>query len=313
MSVGKRGLKMTYKYSGIWPVAPTPFNDDGSIDSDGMKRVLDCLIDQGADGICILANFSEQFLISDDERDALARLSVEHIAGRVPVIITISHFATQIAVERAEFAKALGADIVMMMPPYHGALLKGNGAQTFEQFAAVGEVGIPIMVQDAPLSGVELPVPLLAKMADEIEMVELFKIECPRAATKIRDLIALAGDAIKGPFDGEEAITLLADLDAGATGSMTSGLIVDQIKPVITHYLAGRIDAAVAAYGKVAMVINHENRQCGWQAAKAAMVKGGVIKSDYCRHPIKPLHPDVTERLFHLMTPLDPLILKWGH
>ena len=206
---------MKSTYTGIWPVAPTPFNPDGSLDLDGMKRVLDCIIDQGADGICILANFSEQFLISDAEREVLTKLSIEHIAGRVPVIVTISHFATQIAVERARFAKNLGADIVMMMPPYHGALLKGNAQQTYEQFAAVSEVGIPIMVQDAPLSGVDLPVPLLIKMATELEMVKLFKIECPRAANKLRDLIAQGGDAIEAPFDGEEAITLLADLDAG--------------------------------------------------------------------------------------------------
>lgn len=129
-------------YTGIWPVAPTPFHDDGSLDPEGMKRVLDCLIDQGADGICILANFSEQFLLSDEERAVLTRLCVEHIGGRVPVIVTISHYATQIAVERAQFAKDLGADIVMMMPPYHGALLKGTPQQSFEQFAAVGTVGI---------------------------------------------------------------------------------------------------------------------------------------------------------------------------
>jgi len=67
------------RYSGIWPVAPTPFNEDGTIDLEGMKRVLDCLIDQGADGICVLANFSEQFLISDAEREVLARLSVEYL------------------------------------------------------------------------------------------------------------------------------------------------------------------------------------------------------------------------------------------
>ena len=58
-------------YSGIWPVAPTPFNDDGTVDLDGMRRVLDCMIDQGSDAICILANFSEQFLLSDDERNVL--------------------------------------------------------------------------------------------------------------------------------------------------------------------------------------------------------------------------------------------------
>ena len=301
------------QYSGIWPVAPTPFHDDGTVDLEGMKRVLDCLIDQGADGICILANFSEQFLISDAERETLARTSIEHVAGRLPIIVTISHFATKIAVERAQFSKDLGADIVMMMPPYHGALLKGNAQQTFEQFKAVGEVGIPIMVQDAPLSGVELPVPLLLRMAHEIEMVKLFKIECPRAANKLRILINEGGAAIEAPFDGEEAITLLADLDAGATGSMTSGLIVDQIKPVITHHLAGRRNEAIEAYSRVAMVINHENRQCGWQSCKAAMVEGGVIKSEYCRHPIEPLHPAIRNRLLDLLKPLDPLVLNWGH
>jgi 4-hydroxy-tetrahydrodipicolinate synthase len=65
------------QYSGIWPVAPTPFHDDGSLDLDGMTRVLDCLIDQGADGICILANFSEQFLLADAERDILTRHCLE--------------------------------------------------------------------------------------------------------------------------------------------------------------------------------------------------------------------------------------------
>ncbi|WP_424965242.1 dihydrodipicolinate synthase family protein [Dinoroseobacter sp. S375] len=300
------------QYTGIWPVAPTPFQEDGSLDLEGMKRVLDCLIDQGADGICVLANFSEQFLLADEEREILTRLCVEHIAGRVPVIVTISHYATRIAVERAKLCRSLGVDIVMMMPPYHGALMKGNASQTFEQFAAVGEVGVPIMVQDAPLSGVDLPVPLLVRMAQEIEAVKLFKIECPRAANKLRDLIAVGGDAIEAPFDGEEAITLLADLDAGATGSMTSGMIVDQIKPVITHYHAGRIDEATAAYGRVAMAINHENRQCGWLSCKAAMVEGGVIASEACRHPIEPLHPAIRARMIDLLKPLEPLVLRWG-
>ncbi len=303
---------MNFSYRGIWPVAPTPFHPDGTLDLEGMKRVLDCIIDQGADGICILANFSEQFLISDSEREVLTRLSIEHIAGRVPVIVTISHYATQIAVERAQFSKDLGANIVMMMPPYHGALLKGNAQQTFEQFQAVGEVGIPIMIQDAPLSGVDLPVSLLIKMAREIEMLKLFKIECPMAANKLRALITEGGDIIEGPFDGEEAITLLADLDAGATGSMTSGTIVDQIKPVIDLYHEGDIDGATKAYGRVAMVINHENRQCGWRSCKAAMADGGVIKSEFCRHPIEPLHPDIRTRLLSLLRPLDPIVFNWG-
>ena len=300
------------KYSGIWPVAPTPFNDDGTVDYEGMKRVIDCMVDQGSDGICILANFSEQFLITDEERRLLTEVSLKHMTGRLPVIVTISHYATQIAVARAQHAKDHGAAMVMMIPPYHGALLKGSAEQSFEQFAQVGEVGIPIMVQDAPLSGVDLPVPLLVRMAREIEEVRLFKIECPQAATKLRDLIAAGGDAIEGPFDGEEAITLLADLEAGATGAMTSAMIPDQIKPVIDHFAAGDLRAATDAYARVLPAVNHENRQCGFRSAKAAMVEGGVIRSEFCRHPIAPLHPQTRESLLRLIRPLEPVVLSWG-
>lgn len=303
---------MTTPYSGIWPVAPTPFLDTGEIDEDGMRRVLDCMMDQGVDGICILANFSEQFLISDAERETLTRLSLEHVAGRVPVIVTISHYATEIAVARARRAKEQGAAMVMLMPPYHGALMRGTAEQTFEQFARVGEVGLPIMIQDAPLSGVDLPVPLLVRMAREIEMVKLFKIECPQAAGKLRALIAEGGDAIEGPFDGEEAITLLADLDAGATGTMTSAMIPDLIGPIVRAFHGGDRQAAIDGYARVLPVINHENRQCGFRAAKAAMVEGGVIGSEFCRHPIPPLHPATRSMLIELLRPLDPVVLSWG-
>ena len=303
---------MTRPYSGIWPVAPTPFHADGTLDLEGMKRVLDLMIDQGSDGICILANFSEQFLITDAERETLTRLCLEHVAGRVPVIVTISHYATAIAVERARLAKACGAAMVMLMPPYHGALMRGTAEQTFEQFAEVGKVGLPIMVQDAPLSGVDLPVPLLVRMAREIEMVKLFKIECAGAAAKLRALIAAGGDAIEGPFDGEEAITLMADLDAGATGAMTSAMITDQIRPVLVHHREGRRAEALAAYSRVLPAVNHENRQCGFRSAKAAMVEGGVIASEFCRHPIAPLHSDTRAQLLELLRPLDPLVLRWG-
>ncbi len=305
-------MSRTPKYSGVWPVAPTPFHDDGTLDLPGMTRVIDCMIDQGVDGICILANFSEQFLLSDEERDILTRLCLKHVAGRVPVIVTCSHFATDIVVARATQAAALGAAMIMLMPPYHGALMRGTSDQTFEQFAAAGRVGIPIMVQDAPLSGVDLPVDLLVRMAREIEAVTCFKIESAQAANKLRALIAAGGDLIEGPFDGEEGITLLADLDAGATGSMTSALIPDLVRPAILSHLNGDRPAAKAAYERILPLINHENRLCGFRAAKAVLKEGGVIASDYCRHPIAPLPADICATLLELARPLDPIAMRWG-
>jgi 2-keto-3-deoxy-L-arabinonate dehydratase len=299
--------------SGILPVAPTPFHADGQVDEDGMRRVIDCLIDQGVDAICILANYSEQFLISDDERALLMRLSLEHCAGRVPMIVTISHFSTDIVVARAKAAEAAGASMLMMMPPYHGAGLFPAPGGIFEHFAAVdAAVSIPIMVQDAPLSGVPMPVDLLARMAKDLENVSYFKIECPFAADKLAALIEAAGPHILGPFDGEEAVTLLADLDAGATGTMTSGLFPENIGPIVVHHRNGDIDAALAQWTKCLPLINHENRQCGLRACKTVYAAGGVIGSDMVRHPLKPLSERTKTRLLGLARDLDLIALRWG-
>ena len=301
-----------YKYFGMWPVAPTPFHDNGEVDYDGMERVLDCMVDQKVQGICILANYSEQFLLSDDEREKLTRLCMKKIDGRVKTIVTVSHFATDIVRPRAKLAKSLGADIIMMMPPYHGALLKGNPDQIFEQFNEISEVGIPIMIQDAPLSGIDLSVPLLTKMINEIENLTCFKIESAQAASKIRALINNCSERLDAPFDGEESITLYADLEAGISGSMSSALLPEKIAPVIDHFWNNKKDKAEQVYNNILPLINFENRQCGFRATKTVMKEGGVIKSDFCRDPIKPLDPDTKKLLLNFAKKYDLLTYKWG-
>jgi 2-keto-3-deoxy-L-arabinonate dehydratase len=109
-------------FSGVFPIAPTPFTQTGDLDLDGQRRMLDCMIDQGVDGICILANYSEQFALSDQERETLLDLCLTHVAGRVPVIVTCSHFSTRLVIERARRAEAAGA----------------------AARALVGEVGLPV-------------------------------------------------------------------------------------------------------------------------------------------------------------------------
>ncbi len=304
---------MTPPLTGILPVAPTPFHADGRVDEDGMRRVLDCIIDQRVDAICILANYSEQFVLSDDERTLLMRISLEHVAGRVPVIVTVSHFHTGIVVERAKAAEAMGAAMVMTMPPYHGVGLVPGEVGIYEHFQAVSDViDIPIMVQDAPLSGCQLSVPLLARMATELEQVRYFKMEMPFAADKLAALIAVGGDAIEGRFDGEEATTLLADLDAGCTGTMTSGLQCEHIGQIIRLYLGGDQDAALAKWTECLPLINHENRQCGLRACKTVMQAGGVIGSDHVRHPLAPMSERTKTRLLQLAQDMDLIALKWG-
>ncbi|HEV2509518.1 dihydrodipicolinate synthase family protein [Bosea sp. (in: a-proteobacteria)] len=304
---------MSEPYKGIIPIAPTIFHENGDVDHDGNRRVMDLMVDQGVDGICILANFSEQFLLTDAERDEVMRLSIEQVAGRVPVCVTTSHFSTRIAAQRAKAAADAGARMLMMMPPYHGALLKADEQGMIEHFKIVADAcGIPIILQDAPLSGVTMTVPFMVRLNREVPLVRYFKIEQPGTAGKLRALIEAGGDAIVGPFDGEEAITLMADLDAGATGTMTSAMIPDLIKPILAAHAAGDRKQAAALYARVLPIINYENRQCGLRSAKAVMKAGGVIKSDAVRHPLTPLHPQTREGLLELARELDPLALRWG-
>jgi 2-keto-3-deoxy-L-arabinonate dehydratase len=299
--------------AGVVPVAPTPFTDAGDLDLDGMRRVLDCMVDQGVDGICILANYSEQFLLSDDERDTLLDVCLTHVAGRVPVIVTCSHFSTRIAALRGARARAAGAAMLMLMPPYHGATLRADENGIVEHFARVAAAAaLPIMVQDAPLSGVALSVPLLARLAREVPVIRHYKIEVPGTAAKLRALIAAGGALIEGPFDGEESITLMADLDAGATGTMPSALLPDLIRPVVAHHRSGRRKEAAVLYARILPLINYENRQCGLRATKAVMAAGGVIRSDAVRHPLEPLPPAAREGLLELAREVDPLALRWG-
>ena len=304
---------MTQALHGVFPIAPTPFDEAGALDLEGQRRVLDCMVDQRVDGICILANYSEQFLLSDAERDVLLELCLAHVAGRVPVIVTCSHFSTRIAAERARAAVAAGAAMLMLMPPYHGTGLRADEAGIIEHYARVADAAdVPIMVQDAPLSGVTLPVPLLVRLCREVPSVRYFKIEVPQAAAKLRALIEAGGAAVAGPFDGEESITLMADLEAGATGTMPSALLPDLIAPVLGHFRAGRMADAKAAYARILPLINYENRQCGLRAAKTVMAEGGVIRSDAVRHPLAPLHPATRRGLLALAAEAAPLALSWG-
>jgi dihydrodipicolinate synthase/N-acetylneuraminate lyase len=271
------------------------------------------MIDQGVDGICILANYSEQFLLSDEERDALLDVCLGHVAGRVPVIVTCSHFSTRIAAARARKAREAGAAMLMLMPPYHGTGLRADENGIVQHFARIADAAqLPIMVQDAPLSGVNLSVPLLVRLGREVPLVRYFKIEMPGTAAKLRSLIEAGGAAIEGPFDGEESITLMADLDAGATGTMPSALLPDLIKPVVHDHLAGRRADAARAYARILPLINYENRQCGLRATKAVMKEGGVIRSDAVRHPLEALHPATRAGLLELAREVEPLALRWG-
>ena len=139
-------------------MVPTIFDATGALDLDGQRRCLEFMIDAGSQGLCIHANYSEQFALGDDERDLITRATLEHVAGRVPVIVTTSHFSARICAERNRRAQALGAAMVMVMPPYHGATFRVPEAQVraFFREAADG-LDIPLMIRMRPRAASRCP------------------------------------------------------------------------------------------------------------------------------------------------------------
>ena len=301
------------RYTGAYSVVPTIFTERGTLDLNSQKRCVDFIIDAGADGLCILANYSEQFSLSDEEREVLTTTILNHVAGRVPVIATTTHFHTRICAERSRRAEAAGAAMVMIMPPYHGATIRCGEEVIYQFFSTVAAtINIPIMYQDAPMSGTQVSAAFLGKMAREIPNLSYFKIEVAQSAGKLRQLIEFGGDAIEGPWDGEEAITLLADLDAGATGSLLGAGYPDGLQPIIRDYLCGKRAEAIQRYERWLPLINFENRQCGLLACKTLMKEGGIIESDMPRHPLLPLHPATRNSLIEIARRLDALVLRWA-
>jgi 2-keto-3-deoxy-L-arabinonate dehydratase len=299
--------------TGVVPVVPTIFHDDESVDLAGTARVVDYLIDGQVDGLCLLANYAEQFSLTDAERDDIARALLEHVAGRVPVIVTTSHYSVRVAAARSRAAQDMGASMVMLMPPFFGATLTVAGPAVLDYFGQVADaIDIPIMVQDAPLSATPMTAGLLSDLVRRVPQAQYAKIEVPRAADKLNALVSELGEAMPGPFDGEESVTLLPDLDAGAKGTMPSAMVAPELGGIVRGYLSGDRAGAARAWENLLPLIHFENRQCGLRAQKILLREGGVIGSERTRAPLGPVSPRTRQGLMELASARDPLVLRWA-
>ena len=127
-------------------IAATPFTDSGAIDFDSIDTLTDFYLSFGIDGLTILGIMGEAQKLSQDESLAVMHRFLERVDGRVPVIVTTTHFGTQVCAERCRHAQDLGAAMVMVMPPYHGATFRCGEAQVHEFYTRVSDaIDIPII------------------------------------------------------------------------------------------------------------------------------------------------------------------------
>ena len=161
---------------GCIPIVCTPFNEDGSLDLPSLEQEVDWLIAEGASGVATLAIASEGYKLTENERDEVLRTVVKATRERVPVIASADGAGTEVALDRARRVAKLGADAVMVLPPYFVKPDSQALADYYLRIAAAG--GIPVIIQDAPqLTGVAMTPAFWAQLANEASLIQYVKVE----------------------------------------------------------------------------------------------------------------------------------------
>lgn len=285
---------MSMKLEGIIPILATPFHDDGSIDVEAQKRVVDHLLKQGAHGLSAFGNAGEGYALRGDERRTLLEAIVKHVNGRVPVVVGIGTTGTDVAVSLCKEAEDLGADALMVLPPFY---LKPDGDGVVFFYQAISDaVGIPIMVQDAPLlSQVPMPPALLARLA-KVPNVTCAKVEAPPTAPKIsrvaeavKDLVLLGG--LNGQF-------MIEEIQRGARGCMPAADMTSFYVQIWDRLEAGDVSAAWDCFTRILPLVRFELQPgLGVSAVKHNLVARGVIESARVRHPTRALDAEGLKEL----------------
>ncbi|WP_417803778.1 4-hydroxy-tetrahydrodipicolinate synthase [Thalassospira lucentensis] len=182
---------MTSRFRGVFTVMITPTADDGSIDLKALAEFTDWQIREGIHGLIPLGSTGEFLSLSDQERDDVARTVIDVAAGRVPVLIGTGAEDTRLAVKLSQDAQKMGADGVMIIPPFY---CTPTDDELYGHYSAIaGAIDIPVMVYNNPATAnVDLKPELVARLAT-IEGCDYIK-ESTLEVTRVRDILRLAAD-----------------------------------------------------------------------------------------------------------------------
>jgi 4-hydroxy-tetrahydrodipicolinate synthase len=221
----------------------TPMQEDGSLDKDGLKNLIDWHIAEGTDAIVIVGTTGESATVSVDEHCELIRLAVEHCAGRIPVIAGAGANSTAEAIRLTRFAKEAGADATLQVVPYYN---RPTQEGMFRHFSAIAEaVDLPIILYNVPGRTV-------ADMSNEtiVRLSSVPNIVGVKDATgNIGRGIALLKDVPKSfaVYSGDDP-TAMALMFCGGAGniSVTANVAPRAMHDLCVAAMAGDIARAVA-------------------------------------------------------------------
>lgn len=272
---------MPQPYRGVYTIPSTPFDEQGRLDEEGLRRIVDFCVGCGAHGLVYPVNASQFSVLSDEERIRASRIVVEQNAGRIPVVIGVQGVCNSHAAMFAREAKAMGADAVIAMTPYLNKLTDTDLIVGY--YRAIAEAcRLPVFIQNHSV-GTELSVAQMARIIREVEYVDYVKEETFPVTHKLTGLLKEAGPKLKGVFGGAGGRFLLLEYPRGVAGQMPGCHITDVVVRLWNALEAHDWAEAKRVFGLMGPIFALET-QCPGAIYKEVLVMRGVIKSSYSRN-----------------------------
>lgn len=293
------------KLRGILPILFIPFDAEGAIDEDGLRRLARFELEGGVHGLGINGFASEAYKLTDDERRRAVEIVATEVAGEVPLIIGIAPGSTEAAISQArEFARYQPAAL-MTLPP---ATMDNGPEALVDHYVALGRaVDTPIMVQQSPhipcYRHCGLSAEDLAGMAERSPNILYFKIEGPGAPERVKALVPLIDTDRIGLFGGGGGITFLEELRSGASGLIPGVGFNDLFLKAWATWEAGDADGMEQQLRRLqplVAAVSGSSHEYSIHARKYLLMRAGIISNRVVRRPTVPVTDEQMEALGEL-------------
>lgn len=267
-----RGRK---RLGGIFPIAQTPFTDDGKLDLDVLVEEVRFLDRGGVHGFVWPQLASEWATLTEDER--LAGMEAVAAAGkslRTAIVLGVQAADATGAVRYARHARKAGADALIALPPPGQA----DAAEVTRYFQEIGKAtGLPLFLQAVGNVGIDL----IAGLVKAVPTLRYVKDEAGQPLMRIAPLKEkIAGEV--HVFSGGHGRTLIDEMERGFAGSMPAASFADLYAAVWDAWQAGKRREAMEIFARTAMLI-HEISVYGIESLKYILCLRGVFKNTHIR------------------------------
>lgn len=276
---------MSYSLGGIYPILPTPFDENECIDLDSFRRVVASQVTRGAHGVVLFGLAGEYYKLSDDERDLLVVTAHEALRGRLPLVVSVTAHATTLALRQAERAATSGAEVLMIMPPFF--LNPGKSAILAHIRTVAASVSLPVVVQYSPgQTGVLLEPDDFVQLQEEAPNVVGVKVETVPPGPYIDRLVKRSGEGM-ACFIGYAGLQMIDALSRGAAGVMPSTAITEVYRAIFDAYTEGDAERARRLHAQMLPLVNvsMQSVEMVIAADKLLLKERGLIDSETCRRP----------------------------